>query len=75
MTFLIAYPATTPNRNPPPAEKRNSRTGKSEDALSAHIRGLPEPPGPIMDTLEEGFKYSFIVLFMYSSLSTNGHVR
>jgi hypothetical protein len=35
MTFLIAYPATAPNRNPPPAEKRNSSTGKSEDALSS----------------------------------------
>ena len=35
MTFLIAYPATAPNRNPPPAEKRNSSSGKSEDALSS----------------------------------------
>ena len=34
MTFLIAYPATAPNRNPPPVEKRKSSTGKSEDALS-----------------------------------------
>ena len=24
MTFLIAYPTTAPNRNPPPAEKRKS---------------------------------------------------
>ena len=35
MTFLIAYPATAPNRNPTPAEKRKSSTGKSEDALSS----------------------------------------
>ena len=30
MTLLIAYPATAPNRNPPPTGKRNSSTGKSE---------------------------------------------
>ena len=35
MTFLIAYPAAAPNRNPPPAEKRKSSTGKSEDAVSS----------------------------------------
>jgi hypothetical protein len=34
-TFLIAYPATAPNRNPPPAEKRKTSTRKSEDALSS----------------------------------------
>jgi len=33
MTFLIAYPATAPSRNPPPAETRKSSTGKSEDLL------------------------------------------
>src|SRR5262249_18413741 len=30
ITFLIAYPATAPNRNPPPAENRKSSTGNSE---------------------------------------------
>ena len=35
MTFLIAYPATAPNRNPPPAEKRKSSTGNLEDVLSS----------------------------------------
>src|SRR5215469_12959384 len=30
ITFFIAYPATAPNRNPPPAEKRKSSTGNSE---------------------------------------------
>ena len=34
-TFLIAYPATATNSNPPPAEKRKTSTGKSEDALSS----------------------------------------
>ena len=35
MTFLIAYPATAPNRNPPPAIKRKSSTGKSKHAMSS----------------------------------------
>jgi hypothetical protein len=29
VTLLIAYPATAPNRNPPPAEKRKSLIGNS----------------------------------------------
>ena len=42
MTFFIAYPATAPNRNPPPAEKNSkalknrSSTGNLEDVLSSH---------------------------------------
>jgi hypothetical protein len=35
MTFLIAYPATAPNRKAPPAEKRRSSTGKLENAPSS----------------------------------------
>jgi hypothetical protein len=31
--FLIAYPATAPNRNPAPAEKRKSSIGKSKHAM------------------------------------------
>ncbi|HXX97036.1 MAG TPA: hypothetical protein VEL11_07975, partial [Candidatus Bathyarchaeia archaeon] len=30
LPYFIAYPATAPNRNPPPAEKRKSSTGNSE---------------------------------------------
>src|SRR5215469_9435816 len=30
ITFFMAYPATAPTRNPPPAEKRKSSTGNSE---------------------------------------------
>ena len=35
MTFLIAYPATAPNKKSPPAETRKSSTAKSEEALSS----------------------------------------
>ena len=41
MTFLIAYPATAPNRNPPPAEKRKSSTGKSEAVCFYQIDTQP----------------------------------
>jgi hypothetical protein len=41
MTFLIAYPATAPNSNPPPAEKRKSSTGKSEDDASPQYLCCP----------------------------------
>jgi hypothetical protein len=31
MTFFIAYPATAPNKNPPPAEKTNTSTGNLKE--------------------------------------------
>src|SRR5215831_7613818 len=30
ITFFIAYPATAPNKNPPPTEKRKSSAGNSK---------------------------------------------